>query len=332
VARIVGVGNPLWDIFAPAQTNAALVDRFGRATVSHVDAAVMQELLGSVRDAVWVPGGGARNTLSLLAALGRDTYLTGTVGADVEGDRYRIALSHDGIADCLTEAAYLPTGTSLTLFSSSGRSTLVVAPGAAQRLEPTAVAPIADPSFVVFEGFLAARADIVEAMLSYLSRTAATLVVDLGHPGVAAAAARVVEAVHRRRPASNPPPIVFGTEAEVTATASSLAAGVSYLRSRADVLVVKRGARGATVYHDAHKPDASVECAAETESELPTVDATGAGDLFAGAFLEARLRGLSSEVACRVGALAARLSLAEYGGHLSRTRIEHLEAAFVAAG
>ena len=151
MARVVGVGNPLWDIFAPAETNASLAARFGQNTASHVDAAVMQELLAGLHDAAWVPGGGARNTLSLLAALGRDTYLTGSVGADVEGDRYRSVLSHDGIADCLTEDPNLPTGASLTLFSPGGGRTLIVAPGAALRLEASAVAPIGDPSFVVFE-------------------------------------------------------------------------------------------------------------------------------------------------------------------------------------
>jgi sugar/nucleoside kinase (ribokinase family) len=195
------------------------------------------------------------------------------------------------------------------------------------------VAAVDSPAFVIFEGFLADRDHLVEAVLSYADEAGATLVVDLGHPGVAAAAARVADA-------AGGPVIVFGTEAEVAAVvpeeespAGAPESGVSYLREAASVLVVKRGTRGATVYRGAStQADCPAQRAAHARTELSVVDTTGAGDVFAGAFLEGQLRGLSDEEACRIASFAARLSLGDYGGRLSRVGIERLEAVFGDAG
>ena len=243
MARIVGIGNPLWDVFAPASANMEVVRRFGRDSVNHVAAGEMEEILPRVFDARWVAGGGARNTLAVLAALGHETYLTGAVGEDEHGTGYRLALSEAGIGDCLASAGTGATGTCLTLRHETGENTVIVSPGAALVLEDVSGTAPRDPDVVILEGFIAPRGALAASSVEYAASAGATLVVDLGHPGVAPAAAAVVEAAARLVADGGARPLVFGTEAEVAATG-----GIARLCAAAGVVVVKRGERGAAVY------------------------------------------------------------------------------------
>jgi sugar/nucleoside kinase (ribokinase family) len=350
VARIVGIGNPLWDVFAPASSNVELVERFGRGSVNHLAAREMKEILPVVTEARWVAGGGARNTLALLAALGYEAYLTGAVGDDERGIGYRRELSEAGIADCLASVPREPTGTCVTLMHDTGENTVIVSPGAALALEDVAETVPRDPDIVILEGFLTPRAGPAARSVEYAVHAGATLVVDLGHPGVAPAAAGVVEAAARRTGSGGARPIVFGTEAEVAA-----AGGIARLSVSAGVVVEKRGERGAAVYRDAGETAsasaagvagaggvraaaadagaAAFNAAAASPSAAASAggrpddavfDTTGAGDVFAGAFLAAWLRGMSDERACELANLAAAMSLSSYGGRLTASQLRVL--------
>ncbi|NBF41555.1 MAG: hypothetical protein GVY14_14175 [Spirochaetes bacterium] len=347
MARIVGIGNPLWDVFAPASSNAEVVARFGRGSVNHLAAREMKEILPRLTEARRVAGGGARNTLAVLAALGQETYLGGAVGDDERGIGYRRALSEAGIADCLASAPREPTGTCVTLMHDTGENTVIVSPGAALELEDVSAAAPREPGVVIFEGFLAPRAGPATSSVEYAVHAGATLVVDLGHPGVAPAAAAVVEAAARRTGSGGARPIVFGTEAEVAA-----AGGIVRLSASAGVVVEKRGERGAAVYRGgvetalasavgdadaggarAAAADAGTAAPGAAAGSSPAaasaggrgadavVDSTGAGDVFAGAFLAAWLRGMSDERACELANLAAGMSLSSYGGRLTADQL-----------
>jgi sugar/nucleoside kinase (ribokinase family) len=321
VARIVGIGNPLWDVFAPASSNVEVVERFGRGSVSHLAAREMKEILPRVTEARWVAGGGARNTLALLAALGEETYLTGAVGDDDRGTRYRQGLSEAGIADCLASAPREPTGTCVTLMHDTGENTLIVSPGAALALVEVIETVPRDPDIVILEGFLTPRAGPATSSVDYAVRAGVTLVVDLGHPGVAPAAAAVVEAATRQAGAGARP-LVFGTEAEVAS-----AGGIARLSASAGVVVEKRGQRGAAVYRggvETASASAVGDAGAGGRAAGAAFDTTGAGDVFAGAFLAAWLRGMSDERACELANLAAGMSLSSYGGRLTAGQLRVL--------
>ncbi|MFO7781963.1 MAG: carbohydrate kinase family protein [Spirochaetia bacterium] len=328
MARIVGIGNPLWDVFAPASSNMEVVGRFGRGSVNHLSAREMKEILSGVTEVRWVAGGGARNTLALLAALGHETYLTGAVGDDERGIGYRRALSEAGIADCLASARREPTGTCVTLMHDTGENTVIVSPGAALELEDVSDTAPRDPDVVIFEGFLAPRAGLAASSVDYAVQAGATLIVDLGHPGVTPAAAAVVGAAAAQVPDGGMRPLVFGTEAEVAA-----AGGVERFSASAGVVVEKRGERGAAVHcggvETAQAAAAGkvvsrgrdVSGAAALAPGAAIIDTTGAGDVFAAAFLAARLRSMSDKRACELANLAAGMSLSSYGGRLTADQL-----------
>lgn len=327
MASFVGIGHPLWDVFAPAAANPAAAEAAAPGSTAHIDAARMSPILSGLHDAVWVPGGGARNTLAVLAALGHQTYLVGAVGADERGEAYRRALSRDGIGDCLAEAGDA-TGVCLTLTGSApeGRRgaeagdpvRVIVAPGAAAGLAGISGLAPRGPDIVLLEGFLAARAGLAREAVAYAARAGARLVVDLGYPGVASRAAALARSARaeaggevRGQAQGVRELFLFATEAEVRAAGGAAAllggAGASPV-----TLCVKRGAAGASVI----RRDGEITCPAAEPGAPAVLDTTGAGDVFAGAFLAAWTAGRGVGQCCRFATRAAALSLGRYGGRL----------------
>jgi sugar/nucleoside kinase (ribokinase family) len=344
VASVVGIGNPLWDVFAPAAANPAAAEAAAPGAAVHIDAARMSGLLAGLHDAVWVPGGGARNALAVLSALGHRTYLVGAVGDDARGEGYRRALSADGIADCLS-AAGGATGVCLTLTGSvpaerggagareAGR--VIVAPGAAAGLASIAGRAPRGPDIVIVEGFLAAREGLAREAVAYAARAGARLAVDLGHPGVASEAAALAkgalaDAGGEAGAQGVRQLLLFATEAEVRAAGGAAAllgppggrrTGIVGAAGATPVTVcVKRGAAGASVT----TREGEITCPAAEPAASAVLETTGAGDVFAGAFLAAWTAGRGEEDCCRFATRAAALSLGRYGGRLGTEEAREL--------
>ncbi len=95
----------------------------------------------------------------------------------------------------------------------------------------------------------------------------------------------------------------------------------AFLGSELEVLVLKNGSKGSTVY----RRDGS----SFTQPVYPVVqeDATGAGDSFDAAFICALLEGKSLEMAAKMGAAAGALNAAAFGpmeGKISRKTVEEM--------
>lgn len=343
MARIVGIGNPLFDVFAPAGENAHLVPPAGESGTHHTSAAQMGKTLENLHGGAWVAGGSARNTLAVLAMFSHQAYLVGVVGRDAQGERYRAALGEAGIADCLHESPE-PTGVCLTLAPSMPRAGdtrtekdasqdrekpgvtrgmemgrgsethVIVAPGAAAAATELEDSLPKNPDVVHLEGYAFSRRRLVEHVVEYAANSGALLSIDLAHPmpvGAywSAVQARIVEAGDRL--GWNRAPIVFGTEAEVEACAGGLEEARNTLVEAGFIVVVKKGPAGAAVFSRGERRDYPGD-PVET-----VVDDTGAGDVFAGGFLAALLGGKPLGACCRIANTAAALSVKNLGGRLT---------------
>lgn len=80
-----------------------------------------------------------------------------------------------------------------------------------------------------------------------------------------------------------------------------------FIASRVPVLVVKRGARGASVFAEGRRLDGAA-------LPVKVVDTVGAGDTFDAGFLHQWLRGAQFETCLSHGNLAAGLSVTRPGG------------------
>ncbi|HEY1576377.1 MAG TPA: sugar kinase [Terracidiphilus sp.] len=99
---------------------------------------------------------------------------------------------------------------------------------------------------------------------------------------------------------------------------------IQTLRSRVPLLVIKRGARGASAY----TADCEVHAPAQP---VKIVDAVGAGDSFNAGFLHAWIRGLGIQQALSFGNLAGALSTSMSGGTAAfrdRASIDSLQSAW----
>jgi sugar/nucleoside kinase (ribokinase family) len=96
-------------------------------------------------------------------------------------------------------------------------------------------------------------------------------------------------------------------EACLIAGESSLEQAIAALRKRAPLLIIKRGARGASAY-TLHKEWHS------SSQSAPIVDAVGAGDSFNAGFLHAWIRGCDTDRALSFGNRAGAVSTSMSGG------------------
>jgi len=100
--------------------------------------------------------------------------------------------------------------------------------------------------------------------------------------------------------------LLFCTEEELAKLARTEAAE-EYLAGRVEMLIVKRGSRGASVYAEGRRIDGPA-------LQLEVIDAVGAGDTFNAGFLHQWIRRASLETCLAYGNLSGGLSVTRSGG------------------
>jgi len=267
----------------------------------------------SLRGRDWhlYPGGKGGNQAVAFRRLGENVAIVGRVGADEFGTRLRQALAAEGVdARGVLDAPDTPTGVALITVADGGENTIAVVVGANDRVSPAdvaAAAPLFDDARVLLVQ-LEIPLPAVSAAIG-LARQRGMLVlldpapvpplglpddllrmVDLVMPNSVEAAALSGRPVHDRDTATE--------------------AGRELVRQGARVAVVKLGEHGAVIVtgRDAvHVPAFRVR----------SVDATAAGDAFAGGLGVALLRGHDLPAAVRFASAVAALSTTHRGAQPS---------------
>ncbi len=215
-----------------------------------------------------VLGGGAYNTLRLLAQLGTDCGYCGAVGRDAGGRAFHSELHNLGALDYTAVLPSLPTGFCVRIAEYAS----VVGLGAAGRLSSRhlPLGALQSAELLYLEGFLLPHRDLIECLLARVVRGSKTpaVWVDLGSPHVVQAApdaALELLADHAE--------VVLGTAAEWRALARHPSVRDS---------ILERGA----LCCEKHGPDGAVlrRYTLEITENAPKAavrDATGAGDILA---------------------------------------------------
>jgi ribokinase len=297
--RIVVIGDLLVDVvLAPAVELLAGTDVPGRV--------MLRQGGSATTTARWLGRGGAR--VSLIASVGRDVAGRALVRTIVE----------DGVAPHVARPAGRPTGRVGVFVSPGGERSFVQDRGAALWLAPEHLRPS------WFTG-----ADLVHvpaySLLDHPLGDAGRRAADLGHEAGAlvtvdlsssaplmamsrGAAAAVIRGAR--------PDLLFAAGSE----AGAVAAAEEDLLALAPVVVLKRGAAGATLLWSEAAGTKRLHVQA---TPVEASDTTGAGDAFDAGFilgwLDARRRGRATAAALRAGAVAGNRTA---GRHL---RGPHLE-------
>ncbi|MCG8353494.1 MAG: ribokinase [Chloroflexales bacterium] len=267
------------------------------------------------------PGGKGANQAVAAARLGAQVAMIGRVGQDAFGAAMQAAVAEAGVnvayIDALSDVA---TGVALIAVETSGQNTIIIAPGANDRLTPADIDAAADA--ITAANLLVLQ---LETPLPAVQRAAAIArsagkTVILNPAPAQPLSSDLLELVDYLIPNEYEATILLGggtTEDKhpiEQAEALQVATGVSSV-------VLTLGAQGATLVGSATAPDAV--CA----HQVKAIDATAAGDAFVAAFAVALSEGRSPPEALRWGNAAGALTTTRLGAQPalpSRAEIERL--------
>lgn len=319
---VVGIGNAMVDVLARCDDGFLAEAGVEKGIMQLIDMERAVDLYGRVGPAREISGGSAANTIAVIAALGGSTAYVGKVKDDQLGTIFAHDLRAQGavyetpLAPASEEAE---TGRCIVLVTPDGERSMNTYLGVTEHLSPDDIdtSQMADASMIYLEGY---RFDGPESHAAFAKAIGAA-------KGAGAKVALTLSdpfCVERHRQAFR-----------------------DMLRDHVDVLFANRDelcSMYETEDFDAAQREAAaeIEVVAATHSEhgahilsggerwhapamkVDIVDATGAGDAFAGAFLWAMGAGHPLEICGRMGCVAA----AEIISHIGARPEADLKALF----
>ncbi len=321
---IVGVGNALVDVLAPAADDFIADQGLVKGSMTLIDADRAVELYGEMASSSEVSGGSAANTVVGVAALGLESAFIGKVRNDSLGDVFAGDMSRLSIGFDVPRAdAGDPTGRCLILVSDDGERTMSTYLGASVQLSPGDIDPglIASAKLLYLEGYLwdppqAKAAMRAACAAAQASSTKVTLTLSDSF------------CVERHRESfvdliDDSVDVIFANEDEIMSLyeVDTLDAVIDRIRGHVSIGAITRGSKGSVIVTDNDRIDIDA---------VPVdrvIDTTGAGDLYSAGFLSGMALGLDLEICGQLGSIAAsevishmgprpEKSLAELAGHL----------------
>jgi 2-dehydro-3-deoxygluconokinase len=254
-------------------------------------------------------GGDAANTAVMAATMGAHARIVGRVGDDALGRRLLAfwATRGVGLDDIILDPSH-PTGIYVNRRGADGdhRFDYHRTGSAGSSLDEADVERprIDDVAFTHFTGIgIAISQTSARACSALVRRTRGaggriSFAVNV-RPGLAPSLGTL-------RDAAAAADVVFFSREDATLLYGGVDAAVEALSTTADELVMTDGGNGATLYTQGatlHQPPPAVE----------VLDAAGAGDALAGAYLAARVRGETESTALAEGVVAGTLSCRSFG-------------------
>lgn len=316
------MGNPIFDMYSSIDNQQLscirqYVDSAAWGRTLHVEDSVFEQLLTCLEPELVIPGGGAFNTIRILAQLGHSTGFIGTLGgretpishkSPLTDKAFHREMRKHGIVEYTRTADDQPCGRSLCLYQGS-HSLLIFNPAAAAMLQNLGKDFLkkTEPYLIYVEGFLLPRQRLLQEICNRQYYSGATIAVDLGAPAIVKHNRDFI--VNTVLPHTT---YLFGTEAELNA----LHIGYENIRARLvkGTLVVKKGAKGSSIYHNSgfleippHKAE--------------VLDPTGAGDAYAAFYLSGILQGMTAGTAAEAAAYGSSLVLSNLGGLMNTSAV-----------
>jgi fructokinase len=309
--QVVGIGNAMVDVLAQTD-DAFLVDAGIEKGIMHlIDMDRAIDLYSKVGPAKEVSGGSAANTIAGIAHLGGKTAYVGKVKDDQLGAIFAHDLRAQG-ADYDTvmapKTAEAETGRCIVLVTPDGERSMNTYLGVTEFLEPSDIDPalMADTDWIYLEGY---RFDGPESHEAFAKAIAACK----GAGGQVSLTLSDPFCVGRHRDAfhtmiKDHVDLLFCNEHEMMAMyeTDDLEAAFAIAKTEVSLIACTVGDQGAHIISGDERYHAPA---------VPTQikDATGAGDLFAGAFLWAISNGHSLETSGRMACVAASEVISHIG-------------------
>jgi sugar/nucleoside kinase (ribokinase family) len=309
--QVVGIGNAMVDVLSHASDAFLAENDIGKGIMQLIDMSRAVELYGRIGPAKEISGGSAANTIAGIAHLGGRTAYVGKV----KDDQLGAIFAHDMRAQgAVYETKMAPkgsgheTGRCIVIVTPDGERSMNTYLGWSEFLTPADidVDQMAEAEWIYLEGY---RFDGPESHQAFAEAIAACKGAG-GRVSITLSDAFCIER-HRdafRRMIVEDVDLLFANRAEILSMYQTDDYEAALQAAAKDVTIVActDGANGAHVLSNGkhwHVP------------AVPTkiIDATGAGDLFAGAFLWAITNGHDLETAARMGNIAASEVISHIG-------------------
>lgn len=310
---VSGVCNGIVDIFTDVSQAAFEPFGFEKGTMRLVDSETQTGVLRQLgaHNPVMRSGGSVANSIIAIAQLGGKGALCCHLGDDEYGRFYQ--------AECLELGIHMPvpltpkvvTGTSVILVTPDAERTMRTNLGASLDLGPSHIdsTTIADSKWLFVEGYVFSNSDEGRAAIREAVRAARDAKTKIA---VTCSDAWIVSGFGAPlQEALEVTDLVFGNEEESAALAGTkdvVSAG-RVLRERFPHVVLTAGPKGAFIWwegEELHVPAFACE----------PRDLTGAGDMFAGAFLYGITHGLNPYDAAHRACFLARQVITQVGARL----------------
>ncbi|MCL2070484.1 MAG: adenosine kinase [Treponema sp.] len=320
---ILCIGNALVDLFAQGEEQFVLRHGISRQ-VQHIEIEKLKAIISELPEAAMVSGGGAANVAKIASLLGAKAYFAGALGNDQYGQVFEKEL---GAAGVKLRLSLKPSPTGLCLyFKAAGKTYIAASPSAALELSENDIngEDIQKAAFVVIDGFMLPRPDLVKHILQLAEKYEKVAALDLSSVFIARDYAAEILDYAKRYPL-----ILFMNEAETIAfnegleerSLAPIVPDINSVNSASSariipepgvpIIVVKLGSKGALCFSggEIHR--------AETQAVEP-LENTGAGDAFCAGFLFAYLQGKGLDECAALGNRTAAGVLNVTGTKLTR--------------
>lgn len=309
--QIVGIGNAMVDVLTRAEDAFLEEAGIGKGIMQLIDMDRAVELYGSIGPAKEVSGGSAANTIAGIAHLGGRTAYVGKV----KDDQLGAIFAHDMRAQgAVYETTFAPkdataeTGRCIVVVTPDGERSMNTYLGVTEFLEPSDidVPMMADAEWIYLEGY---RFDGPDSHAAFAKAINACK----GHGGRVSLTLSDPFCVERHRDAfrlmiREDVDLLFCNRAEMLSMyqTDDFDAALAQAASEVAIVACTDSEHGAHILSNGERWHAPA---------VPTqiVDATGAGDLFAGAFLWALAEGNDVETCGRMGCVAASEVISHIG-------------------
>jgi ribokinase len=263
-------------------------------------------------------GGKGANQAVAAARLGAKVAFIGRVGGDERGGQVIDQLDKEGVdTTFMTCTDHKPTGVALIMVAETGEKQIVTAPGANQdmRLEDIHRATAAIQSVKVLLIQLEVPLEVVESALRIADQKGVKTILDPAPARKLKPA--LLRHVHVIRPNAGEARVLTGVPCESRSSAREAAQAL--LQQGVRAAIVQAGNQGNLLLWSNGEhwlPHVNV----------PSIDATGAGDAFAGAIAAQLAQGANLAAAASFGNMAAALATTKIGAQASLPTSEEVTA------
>ena len=286
--KVLGIGNAIVDVICKVDEDYIERNSLTKSTMKLVNENELKKLLEDLKVEETVAGGSVANSIVSLAQLGNKVGFIGKISDDELGSKYEEGLDLEKVKYFYTKKKEkIPTGTCLILITPDSERTMVTFLGTAGKINESDIDinAIKESEILFLEGYLWDEGEPKKAFDKAIN-----------HSNKVAMSLSDLFCVERHKKhflnlVEAKLDITFANEQEIMSliNAKKIEDVIEFSKRIKKLVVITRGDKGAI----AIKNEKVVECSAK--KNLNIIDLTGAGDLFAGGFLDGFIKRKSIE-------------------------------------